>query len=332
MKKNQFMLTVVVALAFNPVLHAQAAEARQRLNDMEGHWARIPVEQAVQSGYASGYADATFRPNKPATRAELLAAVIKAQQLEVANMDTPFLDDSGWFRPYMAVGLKLSLLKITEYDTGKFRPNQAITRGEAARLFVRAAGEDKAGRAKGYVYMSKQLGLMKGYAAGRIGMDRKLTRAEAIVVIHRLLNWQSAQARVAGLTEQPTYVTTGELKQLVVSLESFSGDVMVSGQTVLLNPEGNGKPADYKITMEYDSRKKATTIWLYEKPIVHKQLLIELLARYVGESADAAYGDAVKLDAGKALEARLLKTYNGKKIIMDKSEAGKSLAIMIYSN
>ncbi|WP_338554384.1 S-layer homology domain-containing protein [Paenibacillus sp. KS-LC4] len=332
MKKNQFMLTVVVALAFNPVLQAQAAEARQRLNDMEGHWARFPVEQAVQSGYASGYADGTFRPNKPATRAELLAAVIKAQQLEVTNMDTPFLDDSGWYRPYMAAGLKLSLLKMTEYASEQFRPNQAITRGEAARLLVRAAGEDEAGRAKGYVYMSKQLGLMKGDAAGRIGMDRKLTRAEAIVVIHRLLTWQLAQSRVAGLAEQPAYATTGELKRLVLSLEGFSGDVMVSGHTVLLNTEGNGKPADYKLTLEYDSRKKATTIGLYAKPVVHKQLIIELLARYVGESAEVAYGDAVKLDAGQAKEARLLKTYKGKKIIMDKSEAGKSLAIMIYSN
>ncbi|KQO18276.1 S-layer homology domain-containing protein [Paenibacillus sp. Leaf72] len=333
MKKNQFMLTVVVALAFNPVLHAQAAEAKQQLNDMDGHWARIPVEQAVQSGYVSGYADGTFRPNKQVTRAELLAAVVKAQQLKVANMDTPFLDDTGWFRPYLAAGLKLSLLKMTEYDSAKFKPNHAITRGEAARLFVRAAGEDKAGSTKGYVYMSKQLGLMKGDTAGRIGMGRKMTRAEAIVVIYRLLNWQSAQLRAAGgITEQSAYTSTGELKQLVLSLESFSGDVMVSGQTVLLNPEGSGKPADYKLVLEYDSRKKATMIWLYEKPSLHKELLMELLARYVGESADTAYRDAVKLDAGKALEARLLKTYKGKKIIMDKSRASKSLAIIIYAN
>ncbi|SFF00015.1 S-layer homology domain-containing protein [Paenibacillus algorifonticola] len=333
MKKNQFMLTVVVALAFNPVLHAQAVEAKQRLNDIEGHWARIPVEQAVESGYVSGYADGSFRPDKLVTRAELLAAVVKAQRLEVRDMDTPFQDDRGWFRPYLAVGLKLSLLKMAEYDSGKFKPNQTMTRGEAARLFVRAAGEEKAGRAKGYVYMSKQLGLLKGNSSGKIGMDRKMTRAEAAVVIRRLLNWQSAQARTVGsLTEQPAYASTGELQQLVVSLESFSGDVMVSGQTVLLNPKGSGKPADYKITLEYDSRKKATTIWLYEKPGLHKQLLMELLVRYVGESADAAYRDAVKLDAGKAGEARLLKTYNGMKIIMDKSEASKSLAIIIYSN
>ena len=52
--------------------------------DYQGHWAQNAIQQALDSGFMSGYPDGTFRPDQAATRAELAAVLIKLwSQLKV---------------------------------------------------------------------------------------------------------------------------------------------------------------------------------------------------------------------------------------------------------
>ena len=46
--------------------------------DISGHWAKDYIENLARQGIISGYADGTFRPDQPITRAEAAALVSKA--------------------------------------------------------------------------------------------------------------------------------------------------------------------------------------------------------------------------------------------------------------
>lgn len=47
------------------------------LPDVRGHWAEAAIRQVVERGIMSGYPDGTFRPDTPATRAELASAIAR---------------------------------------------------------------------------------------------------------------------------------------------------------------------------------------------------------------------------------------------------------------
>lgn len=46
--------------------------------DIKGHWAENLIRQAIGEGWAKGYPDGTFQPDKPLTRAEAIALIIAA--------------------------------------------------------------------------------------------------------------------------------------------------------------------------------------------------------------------------------------------------------------
>lgn len=46
-------------------------------NDIKGHWAESVINQVVKKGIMNGYPDGTFKPDKPATRAELASIIVK---------------------------------------------------------------------------------------------------------------------------------------------------------------------------------------------------------------------------------------------------------------
>lgn len=45
-------------------------------SDIEGHWAADVIRKAIAEGWAVGYKDGTFKPDKPITRAEAVALVM----------------------------------------------------------------------------------------------------------------------------------------------------------------------------------------------------------------------------------------------------------------
>lgn len=45
------------------------------LRDISGHWAESLIAQAAARGWVNGYADGTFRPDQPITRAEAVTLI-----------------------------------------------------------------------------------------------------------------------------------------------------------------------------------------------------------------------------------------------------------------
>ncbi|SMB97921.1 S-layer homology domain-containing protein [Thermanaeromonas toyohensis ToBE] len=48
--------------------------------DYEGHWAEATIKKVLELGLIHGYPDGSFRPDQPATRAELAAALLNLYQ------------------------------------------------------------------------------------------------------------------------------------------------------------------------------------------------------------------------------------------------------------
>ena len=120
-------------------------------------WYAEDVGIAYHQGYITGTSANTFSPLITITREE--AAVILTRNLMIqadTGEDTSFTDSrelSEWSRGYVAAAARYQLLN--GYTDGSFRPQNAITRGEAAILIVNAIGtpvQDEGEQSLGYVY------------------------------------------------------------------------------------------------------------------------------------------------------------------------------------
>jgi hypothetical protein len=90
-------------------------------------------------GVLNGYGDGRFLPNNKVSRAEALKVVLYALKLEKSSYEgvaNPFKDVSAidWF--YNVVMIGYSSGKIDGYPDGTFRPNNAISRAEFAKIFT----------------------------------------------------------------------------------------------------------------------------------------------------------------------------------------------------
>ncbi|MED4600747.1 S-layer homology domain-containing protein [Paenibacillus validus] len=172
-------------------------------------WAGRQIEVAAAKGIVEGRADKQFVPNDTVTRAEFAKMIINTFGLDVPNAAESFDDvnDSDWFKPYVASAVKHGL--VNGRSEGQFDPNGKITRAEMATIAARAliavkdlapvADADAALKAfndsasinaslKAGVALSASQGIIVGEEGGAFNPNANSTRAQAAVVIYRLLN------------------------------------------------------------------------------------------------------------------------------------------------
>lgn len=100
------------------------------------------VQTAVLQGIIEGYPDGTLRPRQSINRAEALKILLLTASSDriLADLGSPDLPPplfsdvppDAWFAGYVAKGQALGL--IEGYHDGTFRPEQPITRAEAAKI------------------------------------------------------------------------------------------------------------------------------------------------------------------------------------------------------
>ena len=188
-KTNPYTVTVTVAEAFSDV--------------NSGDWYYNNIMQAAANGIVSGYPDGTFKPGNSVTRRDF--AIMLTQMLGVSNDGTavsPFIDVDEDDYGVVAIAYCKAQGIISGYEEdGTFRPDNTITRQEAASMIVKAMGVSQASDeaypddsqiaswAKDAVYKAKAAGLMKGYEEdGTFRPTGKITRAEAASIMVNALN------------------------------------------------------------------------------------------------------------------------------------------------
>jgi hypothetical protein len=176
------------------------AYAQANLTDISTHWARVQIEKAIEKGYVSGYPDATFQPDKVVTRAEFIRLLVDALKLPHSLYGEP------WYMPYVAAALDVGVHKQTDFylvvdeqgiDDEQQRSSivvyeQKLARLELVRLAVRSAdlsfqSADAAGSDDELVRLAVDKGLIHGVGDGELHLSETVTRAQAAVVIERVL-------------------------------------------------------------------------------------------------------------------------------------------------
>lgn len=105
-------------------------------SDISDHFAKSYIEELSKKGVINGFEDGSFRPNDNVTRAQ--AAKIIALALGVdTNGDATFDDVSKdvWYNSFVS---SLASKGIVKGDGSKFRPDNLITREDAAVIIMRA--------------------------------------------------------------------------------------------------------------------------------------------------------------------------------------------------
>ena len=99
------------------------------------HWTANVIGRAQELWYVDGVGGGNFRPNDIITRAEAMKMLLNSASIAVdPNAVSSFDDVSGWAVKYVEKALELGIVAANS----SFRPEEAITRAESAKVIVRA--------------------------------------------------------------------------------------------------------------------------------------------------------------------------------------------------
>lgn len=110
-------------------------------SDANGHWAAASIAAAVQAGVVTGYPDGTFQPDRPVTRAEEAAMIVRLEGAAGGTPEVPsFADVPLEYWGFGSIETAKTMGLITGYPDGTFHPDQTSTRGEACSMVSRLPG------------------------------------------------------------------------------------------------------------------------------------------------------------------------------------------------
>ena len=103
-------------------------------------WYNNAVSTLSNMGVIGGYADGTFRPDAPISRAEFAKIAVSFTQNNGSAVYNYFTDvkPTDWFAPYVTAAKDAGL--IEGYSDGSFKPESKITRAEACAIVNRTLG------------------------------------------------------------------------------------------------------------------------------------------------------------------------------------------------
>lgn len=242
--KKHTLLQRLLPLAMLAAMLLSAVPAAAAFRDTTGHWAAETLDEWQDEGLIDGYGDGSFQPNGTVTRAEFIKLVNRTLGF-TAESEISFSDvtERDWFHAEVA---RAEAAGYAQGSGGLFRPNQPVTRAEAAAMLARAldlaSNEERANAftdaasipawAKGSVGAAAEAGYMTGYPDGTFGALGSITRAEAVVTLDRVR--RSAQKTVieqAGTTLENETV----LGDLVIAESVGEGNVTLKNVTI---PDG----------------------------------------------------------------------------------------------
>lgn len=180
-------------------------ENKYSFSDIENiTWANEHIETLYKKGIVNGAGDGRFYPDRLVSREEFLKMLIEALEIGISDgLITEFEDckSNEWYYPYVQIA---SSNKITNgIDRKNFGIGLSITREDMAVLISKSlAIKGVVGEKTDYAFkdenliskyaadavnMMHSLGLVNGFEDGTFGPKQGTTRAQAAVIIGRML-------------------------------------------------------------------------------------------------------------------------------------------------
>ncbi|WP_153976548.1 S-layer homology domain-containing protein [Paenibacillus xylanilyticus] len=215
----------------------EAAQATLKFKDVPStHWAAAAINSAVEQGFFQGYADGTFKPSSPVTKAEMASILGRlTDQPNAAIQETNnFTDVPEWAKSGVSAAIAKGFISPANYN-GKLDAKASLTRGEMAIWLAQGltvvdsdykqalsdvtntvipAKEYFTGKLasnqKNAVAVALGTGLMSVANDKNFGTDRTTTRAEVAVLIARYASVAKTKpADFQGLNELRAVGLTG---------------------------------------------------------------------------------------------------------------------------
>ncbi|OMF66215.1 hypothetical protein BK142_29650 [Paenibacillus glucanolyticus] len=175
------------------------------LTDITGHWAESDIQALYDLKLVKGYPDGSYKPDRPVTRAEFVALLIRSLGLK-GQYNAAFQDiKNHWAGDAIRTALAHGI--IGGYSSRAFGPDDPITREQMAVMLANSSqlvslSSSVSGTnltsfkdqgsistwAKQQVSDVVENELMNGYPGGSFLPRGLATRAEVAAVIHRFIN------------------------------------------------------------------------------------------------------------------------------------------------
>ncbi len=156
------------------------------------------IQELYTMGAISGYNDGAFRPNNGATRAQLVKIVVLAFGIPSQPGSTQHFSDvppDNLFFAFIETAYAHGL--IGGYNDGTFKPNDNITRGQAAKVAILASGDELLNPATAtftdvpvgstffrFVETAYANGMLNGYADQTFKPNDEVTRGQLSKVVN----------------------------------------------------------------------------------------------------------------------------------------------------
>jgi len=184
-------------------------DATAAFKDLANNWAKEAINRALKLNIVQGYPDGSFKPNATVNRAEWTVILGRALKLEGKTASSAFADMKNipvWAQSFVEQAVAAGI--INGYEDQTFRPTQNVSRTEIAVMVVRvldlpleaadslnfADVAEIPSYAKAYIATAVKHGLIKGLDQNQFGGTKSATRAEAITLVLRAVDYLEAKA------------------------------------------------------------------------------------------------------------------------------------------
>ncbi|MDP4118866.1 MAG: ubiquitin-like protein [Bacillota bacterium] len=154
------------------------------------------IKKANETKYIKAYKDNTFKPDQDITRYETIESLANLLNIEKVPTNKIFSDVTDTYLDL--VNLFAGAGIIDGFEDGTFRGEQGLTRAEFVKIMSNILkldikdGENtfsdtKGHWADGYIVKLMKFGYIKGYEDGSFKPNQKMTRAEFVTIINRII-------------------------------------------------------------------------------------------------------------------------------------------------
>lgn len=183
-----------------PTKQDETVTEPDRFTDIENvSWAKEAIESLYDQQIVSGMEDGKFYPNKEITREEVVTLLCKAFGIKESDQKGRFEDVyDRWSAGFVNAAFENEIVKgITETYFGAeqnvTREDMAVMAGRAGKISASKQAEftdssEISAYAKDAVAALSGQGVISGYADGSFRPRNNITRAEAAVMIYRLIH------------------------------------------------------------------------------------------------------------------------------------------------
>lgn len=158
------------------------------------------VDWAVKNDIVKGYDDDTFRPDNPVTRGQFVTMIWRMMgRPSLDFVVNPFPDVTPDMSIYKPIMWAVSKDIVRGFADGYFKPNEPLTRSQAAIIMWRWGGRPDVtvldfpfsdvianSSYKNAVLWGSENGIIKGYSDGTFRPDEECLRSHAVIFLYRI--------------------------------------------------------------------------------------------------------------------------------------------------